>query len=136
MALASTSAPVASTTRNDNNYLFPLILVTSLFFLWGLAYGLLDVLNKHFQDAMNVTKTRSTLLQAAYFGAYFLIALPAGIFMNKYGYKKGIILGLLLYATGAFLFFPSAQMASFDFFLLALFILASGLTCLETAANP
>lgn len=135
MALTSTAAPVAA-PRSDKRYLFPLILVTSLFFLWGLAYGLLDVLNKHFQDAMNVTKARSTLLQAAYFGAYFLIALPAGIFMNKYGYKKGIILGLLLYATGAFLFFPSAQMASFDFFLLALFILASGLTCLETAANP
>jgi FHS family L-fucose permease-like MFS transporter len=116
MALTSTSAPVATTSRNDKNYLFPLILVTSLFFLWGLAYGLLDVLNKHFQDAMNVTKARSTLLQAAYFGAYFLIALPAGLFMNKYGYKKGIILGLLLYATGAFLFFPSAQIASFDFF--------------------
>ena len=136
MALTSTAAPVAAAPRSDKSYLFPLILVTSLFFLWGLAYGLLDVLNKHFQDAMNVTKARSTLLQAAYFGAYFLIALPAGIFMNKYGYKKGIILGLLLYATGAFLFFPSAQMASFDFFLLALFILASGLTCLETAANP
>src|SRR5574338_1164708 len=98
-------------------YLLAVILVTSLFFLWGLAYGLLDVLNKHFQETLNVTKARSTLLQAAYFGAYFLIALPAGIFMNKYGYKKGIILGLLLYATGAFLFFPSAQMASFDFFL-------------------
>lgn len=136
MALTSTAAPVAAAPRSDKSYLFPLILVTSLFFLWGLAYGLLDVLNKHFQDAMNVTKARSTLLQAAYFGAYFLVALPAGIFMNKYGYKKGIILGLLLYATGAFLFFPSAQMASFDFFLLALFILASGLTCLETAANP
>ena len=136
MALTSTAAPVAATSGKDSNFLFPLILVTSLFFLWGLAYGLLDVLNKHFQDAMNVTKARSTLLQAAYFGAYFLIALPAGIFMNKYGYKKGIILGLLLYATGAFLFFPSAQMASFDFFLFALFILASGLTCLETAANP
>jgi FHS family L-fucose permease-like MFS transporter len=136
MALTPSSASATVTTKNEKSYLFPLILVTSLFFLWGLAYGLLDVLNKHFQDAMNVTKARSTLLQAAYFGAYFLIALPAGLFMNKYGYKKGIILGLLLYATGAFLFFPSAQMASFDFFLLALFILASGLTCLETAANP
>ncbi len=119
-----------------NKYLFPLILVTSLFFLWGFAYGLLDVLNKHFQEALNITKTRSTLLQAAYFGAYFLIALPAGLFMNKYGYKKGIILGLILYATGAFLFYPAAQQSSFNFFLGALFILASGLACLETAANP
>ena len=119
-----------------NKFLFPLILVTSLFFLWGLAYGLLDVLNKHFQESLNITKTRSTLLQAAYFGAYFLIAFPAAMFMNKYGYKKGIIAGLLLYAIGAFLFYPAAQQSSFNFFLLSLFILASGLACLETAANP
>lgn len=119
-----------------NKYLFPLIMITSLFFMWGFAYGLLDVLNKHFQEALNITKTRSTLLQAAYFGAYFLIALPAGLFMNKYGYKKGVILGLLLYATGAFLFYPAAENSSFNAFLAALFILASGLACLETAANP
>jgi MFS transporter, FHS family, L-fucose permease len=118
------------------DYTFPLILVTSLFLLWGMAYGLLDVLNKHFQEALNITTARSTLLQAAYFGAYFLIALPAGFFMNKFGYKKGIILGLLLYALGAFLFYPAAQQSSFNFFLIALFILASGLACLETAANP
>ena len=114
----------------------PIILVTSLFFLWGLAYGLLDVLNKHFQETLNITKQRSTLLQAAYFGAYFLMALPAGLFMNKAGYRKGIILGLLLYATGALLFYPSAENANFSFFLLAVFVLASGLTFLETAANP
>jgi len=89
MALATTDAKI-SVDQTKGNYLFPLILVTSLFFLWGLAYGLLDVLNKHFQELLNITKTRSTLLQAAYFGAYFLIALPAGLFMNKYGYKKGI----------------------------------------------
>lgn len=138
MALAKTghvtSIPAPGAT--PRSYVFPLVLVTSLFFLWGLAYGLLDVLNKHFQDALNITKSRSTLLQAAYFGAYFLVALPAGIFMNRFGYKGGIILGLLLYAAGAFLFFPSAQMQSFNFFLLSLFILASGLTFLETAANP
>jgi FHS family L-fucose permease-like MFS transporter len=121
---------------SKNKFLFPLILVTSLFFLWGFAYGLLDVLNKHFQETLNITKSRSTLLQAAYFGAYFLIALPAGLFMNRYGYKKGIIIGLLFYAAGAFLFYPAAEQASFNFFLLALFILASGLACLETAANP
>ncbi len=133
----STNATNANgSTSIDNKWLFPFILVTSLFFLWGLAYGLLDVLNKHFQESLNITKTRSTLLQAAYFGAYFLVALPAGLFMNKYGYKKGIIVGLLLYAIGAFLFYPSAQLQSFEFFLLALFVLASGLTCLETAANP
>ena len=117
-------------------YLLPIILVTSLFFLWGFAYGLLDVLNKHFQETLDITKKRSTLLQAAYFGAYFIIALPAGLFMQRVGYKKGIITGLLLYASGALLFYPAAQNASFTFFLLALFILASGLTFLETAANP
>ena len=122
--------------NNNRNYTLPIILVTSLFFLWGLAYGLLDVLNKHFQETLNITKQRSTLLQAAYFGAYFLIALPAGVFMQKAGYRKGIITGLLLYATGAILFYPSAQNESFPFFLLALFVLASGLTFLETAANP
>jgi MFS transporter, FHS family, L-fucose permease len=122
--------------NKNRDYTLPIILVTSLFFLWGLAYGLLDVLNKHFQEALNITKQRSTLLQAAYFGAYFLIALPAGLFMQKVGYKKGIITGLLLYAAGAILFYPAAQNASFTFFLLALFILACGLTFLETAANP
>lgn len=119
-----------------NPYLFALVLVTSLFFLWGLAYGLLDVLNKHFQESLQITKTRSTLLQAAYFGAYFLVAFPAALFMNKYGYKKGIILGLLLYALGAFLFYPAARASDFNFFLGSLFVLASGLACLETAANP
>ena len=134
----ATIAPIGSvsTASQTKNYLVPLILVTSLFFLWGLAYGLLDVLNKHFQETLNVDKARSTLLQMAYFGAYFVIAIPAGIFMNRFGYKKGIIFGLLLYTTGALLFFPSAQIASFNFFLLSLFILASGLTFLETAANP
>jgi FHS family L-fucose permease-like MFS transporter len=83
-----------------NKYLLPFIMITSLFFLWGFAYGLLDVLNKHFQETLNITKSRSTLLQAAYFGAYFIVALPAGLFMNKFGYKKGIIMGLLLYALG------------------------------------
>ena len=122
--------------KNSKNYTLPIILVTSLFFLWGLAYGLLDVLNKHFQETLNITKQRSTLIQAAYFGAYFLIALPAGVFMQKVGYRKGIITGLLLYAIGAILFYPSAQNESFSFFLLALFLLASGLTFLETAANP
>ncbi|MFL5738775.1 MAG: L-fucose:H+ symporter permease [Flavisolibacter sp.] len=122
--------------NQNRNYTLPIILVTSLFFLWGLAYGLLDVLNKHFQVTLNITKQRSTLLQAAYFGAYFLLALPAGLFMQRAGYRKGIITGLFLAATGAFLFYPAAQNASFPFFLLAAFVMASGLTFLETAANP
>lgn len=125
-----------SVQTENRKYLVPLILVTSLFFLWGLAYGLLDVLNKHFQETLNITKQRSTYLQLAYFGAYFVMALPAGFLMQRIGYKKGIITGLFLYAIGAILFFPSAQLSSFPFFLLALFILACGLAFLETAANP
>ena len=136
MAIVNPGAAKISAAKSVKSYTLPLMLVTSLFFLWGMAYGLLDVLNKHFQEALNITTARSTLLQAAYFGAYFLVALPAGMFMNKFGYKKGIILGLLLYAAGAFMFFPAAEQASFNFFLLALFVLASGLACLETAANP
>lgn len=137
MALAGgSSVTIQSDQSKQGSYLIPLILVTSLFFLWGLAYGFLDVLNKHFQETLSVSKSRSTLLQAAYFGAYFLVALPAGLFMNRFGYKRGIILGLILYALGAFLFYPAAELMSFEFFLLAIFVIASGLTCLETAANP
>jgi MFS transporter, FHS family, L-fucose permease len=136
MPIISTTNQAISEDSGKKNYLLPLILVTSLFFLWGLAYGLLDVLNKHFQETLKVDKARSTLLQMAYFGAYFLMALPAGLLMSKVGYKKGIIYGLLLYAIGAFLFFPSAEFANFNLFLTSLFILASGLTFLETAANP
>ena len=120
---------------SKNKYLFAFALVTSLFFIWGFTYGLLDVLNKHFQETLQVTKTRSTLLQAAYFGAYFLMGL-IGDFVNKFDYKKGIIFGLLLFAIGAFLFYPAAESFNFNFFLLALFILAAGCGCLETTANP
>jgi FHS family L-fucose permease-like MFS transporter len=122
--------------KSKNPYLLPFILVTSLFFLWGLTYGLLDVLNKHFQVTLNITRQRSTLLQLAYFGAYFLVAIPAGMFMKQAGYKKGILLGLILFAVGALMFYPSAESLSFPFFLISLFILASGITFLETAANP
>ncbi|NWB61036.1 MULTISPECIES: sugar MFS transporter [unclassified Pseudomonas] len=123
-------------TRAVPTYRWALMLVTSLFFLWGLSYGLLDVLNKHFQEVLHVSKAQSGLLQSAYFGAYFLIALPAGLLMDRHGYKAGILLGLCLYATGALLFMPAAAAASFPFFLFALFVIACGLGCLETAANP
>ncbi len=135
MAISGTNVNLTSANAK-RTYLFPFILVTSLFFLWGFAYGLLDVLNKHFQLALNITKARSTLLQAAYFGGYFIMAIPAGTIMKKYGYRYGVIIGLLLYAIGAFLFYPAANIKSFDFFLFALFVIACGLTCLETAANP
>ncbi len=111
------------------------ILVTTLFFMWGLSYGLIDVLNKHFQVTLNVSKAQSGLIQAAYFGAYFVVAIPAGLFMEWKGYKAGILCGLSLYAIGALLFVPAAGVASFAFFLFALFVIALGLGCLETAAN-
>lgn len=120
----------------DPKYKMAFILVTTLFLMWGLSYGLVDVLNKHFQETLNVSKAQSGLIQAAYFGAYFVIALPAGIFMEKKGYKSGIILGLALYAIGALLFVPATSSNSYYFFLFALFVLALGLGCLETAANP
>ena len=117
-------------------FLIPFILVTSLFFLWGFAHSLLDVLNKHFQDILGITKARSGWVQASLYGGYAVMAIPAGLIMNRFGYKRGIIFGLLLYATGAFLFMPAAQIQTFEFTLLCLFVIACGLTCLETAANP
>jgi MFS transporter, FHS family, L-fucose permease len=121
---------------NGTNYLVPFILVTSLFFLWGFAHSLLDVLNKHFQEILGITKSRSGLVQAALYGGYAVMAIPAGFIMNRFGYKRGIILGLLLYATGAFLFYPATYVQTFEFTLFCLFVIACGLTLLETAANP
>jgi FHS family L-fucose permease-like MFS transporter len=117
-------------------FLIPFILVTSLFFLWGFAHSLLDVLNKHFQEILGITKAKSGWVQASLYGGYFVMAIPAGLIMTRFGYKKGIIFGLLLYAAGAFLFMPAAHIQTFEFTLLCLFIIACGLTCLETAANP
>jgi FHS family L-fucose permease-like MFS transporter len=117
-------------------FLVPFILVTSLFFLWGFAHSLLDVLNKHFQEILGITKAKSGWVQAALYGGYFVMAIPAGLIMTRFGYKKGIIFGLLLYAVGAFMFMPAASIQTFEFTLLCLFIIACGLTCLETAANP
>jgi MFS transporter, FHS family, L-fucose permease len=117
-------------------FLIPFILVTSLFFLWGFAHSLLDVLNKHFQEILGITKARSGWVQASLYGGYAVMAIPAGLIMSHFGYKKGIIFGLLLYAAGAFLFMPAAHIQTFEFTLICLFIIACGLTCLETAANP
>ncbi|MDJ1163430.1 L-fucose:H+ symporter permease [Burkholderia gladioli pv. gladioli] len=124
------------TAQRSRDWRTAFILVTSLFFMWGLSYGLLDVLNKHFQDVLHVSKAQSGLLQGAYFGAYFVMAIPAALLMERFGYKRGILLGLTLYAIGALLFIPASGVASFPFFLFALFVIASGLGCLETAANP
>ena len=118
------------------SYLLPFVLITSLFLLWGFAHGLLDVLNKHFQGVFTMTKAESGLVQFSTYIAYFLMALPAGAFMRRYGYRRGIILGLSLFAAGAFGFIPAAFLQASTPFLIALFVIACGLCILETAANP
>ena len=122
--------------KNKPSYVIPFVLITSLFFLWGFAISMLDVLNKHFQEVLNITKAKSGFIQLAVYGAYFLVALPAGYFIKKYGYKRGIILGLFLYSIGCFMFYPATRIQTFEFFVFALFIIGSGLAILETVANP
>lgn len=123
-------------TRDGRSFLVPFILITSLFFLWGVAHSILDVLNKHFQDMMEITRTRSALIQAVVYGGYFVMALPAGRIIRRFGYRTGVLTGLVLYGIGALLFIPGGRIQSFEFFLLALFVIGCGLTCLETASNP
>lgn len=120
----------------ERKYLLILMFIASLFMLWGVALTLGDVLNKHFQNVLHVSKSRSALVQFSMFGAYAVMGIPAGLFMKKFGYKNGIFLGLFLYAAGAFLFIPAANTASFNFFRIALFVLACGLATLETVAHP
>lgn len=141
MALpTSTALPETETEASrgftGKKYLVPFILVTSLFFLWGLANILNSALISHFQPLFNISRSMALLVETAFYFGYFLIAVPAGLFMEKQGYKRGIILGLLLYAAGAFLFIPAAETLTFGFFLCALFVIAGGLAFLETAANP
>ncbi len=111
-------------------------LITSLFFLWGFAHNLDPILIPHLKRSFTLTTTQATLVDSAVFVAYFLMALPAGLLMKKGGYKVGIITGLVFFAIGCFLFVPAANTQSYDFFLVALFVIACGLTILETAANP
>lgn len=120
----------------DRTYLLPFILIISLFFLWGFAHAILDVLNKHFQEMLDITKAHSAMVQAMMYMGYFTMAIPAGLFITRFGYRKGVVLGLLLYGTGSFLFIPGQWLASFNAFLIALYVIGCGLTFLETAANP
>lgn len=117
-------------------YLLPFILITSLFFMWGFARAILDVLNKHFQEQLSISITQSTLIQATTYLGYFLMALPAGVVITRYGYRRGVVLGLLLFGIGSLLFIPGQSMMSFAVFLGALFVIGCGLAVLETAANP
>ena len=117
-------------------YMLAFALVTSLFFMWAIANNFNDILIKQFQKALDLTRMQSGLVQTAFYFGYFTIALPAGWVMTKIGYKNGILIGLALYALGAMLFYPAAEVRQFGFFLLALYVIAAGLAFLETAANP
>lgn len=116
--------------------LWPFILITSLFMLWGLANNMTDTLLAAFKRIMSMTDFQTSWIQLAFYGAYFCLALPAALYIRKYTYKSGILLGLGLFAFGALLFYPASLVMSYGFFLAALYILAGGLSILETAANP
>ncbi|MGF7081926.1 L-fucose:H+ symporter permease [Mucilaginibacter sp. UYCu711] len=120
----------------EKKFIVTLIFVTSLFLMWGVLHAMSDVLNKHFQNVLNLSISQSGLIQFSVFGAYFIMSYPAGYFMKKFGYKAGVILGLLLFAGGLFLFVPAANSASFSFFRIALFIVGCGMATLETVAHP
>lgn len=134
-APAAVPAPPA-VPFTERRYVPALLFVASLFMLWAIAITMGDVLNKHFQNVLHVSKAQSGLVQLSIFGAYAVMGIPAGLFMKRYGYKNGVLLGLGLYALGAFLFVPAANAASFGFFRGALFVLACGLATLEAVAHP
>ncbi len=123
-------------TADGKNLFVTFALVTTLFLLWGFCNGMIDILNKHFQDSLHINKEQSGLVQSANYLAYFLMAIPAGLIARKFGYKGGILVGLSLIAAGAFWFIPAVKIDAYWAFLLGLFVIAAGMTCLETIANP
>lgn len=123
-------------TLTNQQYFVPFVLITSLFFLWGFARAILDLLNKHFQNALDISITQSSLIQVTTYLGYFITAIPAGWFINRHGYRLGVVMGLLLFGFGALLFIPLSALHSFYTFLIALFIIGCGLVFLETSANP
>lgn len=118
------------------NVIVPFVLITSLFALWGFANDITNPMVAAFGAVMEISTAKSALVQLAFYGGYATMAIPAALFVRKYSYKKGILFGLGLYATGALLFYPAAQFEEFGFFLLSLYILTFGLAFLETTANP
>src|ERR1044072_5620983 len=138
MAVSIPSSTVKGGGGSGTHHLFPagqlvpFILVTFLFFLWGIPNNLNDVLIRQFMKSFEITRFKAGLVQSAFYTGYFLISLPAGILMRRFGYKAGLVTGLLLYTTGTLLFWPAALAQSYALFLLALFIIASGLGFLET----
>jgi MFS transporter, FHS family, L-fucose permease len=122
--------------ENGKKYLFPFIVVACLFFLSGYTNALLDVLNKYFQEVLHISRAESGLVQFSLYSGYFLMAVPAGLFIHKYGYNKSLILGLLILITGTLLFIPGAYIKSYNVFLVALFVIACGFSFFEIIANP
>ena len=120
----------------ERRYLLTFILITSLFALWGFANDITNPMVAAFQTLMELSAAKASMVQFAFYGGYATMAIPAALFIRRYSYKRGILLGLALYAVGAFLFIPAAQMQSFTFFCLSLYILTFGLAFLETTANP
>ena len=131
-----TIAPASQHSLFPVGQIFPFILVTALFFLWGIPNNLNDVLIRHFMKSFEISRFEAGLVQSAFYMGYFLLAIPAALMMKRVGYKSGFVAGLLLYAAGCFLFWPAALSGSYSFFLFALFVIASGLSFLETASNP
>ena len=121
---------------SNRQYIVPFVLITSLFFMWGFARAILDVLNKHFQNTLDISITQSALIQVTTYLGYFLMAIPSGLFINRFGYRRGVVFGLLLFGLGSLLFIPCSAMGTFYAFLAALVVIGCGLTFLETAANP
>src|ERR1700746_639165 len=141
MAVSTSLSPGSSTNRSvhhlfPSGQLVPFILVTVLFFLWGIPNNLNDVLIRQFMKSFAISRFQAGLVQSAFYMGYFLLAMPAALVMRKAGYKAGFIIGLLLFGMGAFLFWPAALVGRYAFFLCALFVIASGLSFLETASNP
>jgi FHS family L-fucose permease-like MFS transporter len=127
---------IVESGTSSKKYLVPFIFVISLFFLWGMAHNLDSSLIPHLKKACNLNNVQSMFIDTSVFMAYFLMAIPAGMILKKWGYKKSMIAGLLVFAAGAFLFVPAANQLSYSTFLIALFIIGCGLTILETTANP
>ena len=126
----------SNTSLSSKQYAVPFILITSLFFMWGFARAILDVLNKHFQNALDITITQSSLIQVTTYLGYFLMAIPAGLFINRQGYRRGVVVGLLLFGLGSLAFIPCSMAGTFYAYLIALFVIGCGLVFLETSANP
>ena len=142
MINSSGALPSSGRATKDEPRLFspgatvPFILVTALFLFWGIPSNMNDILIKQFMKAFELTRLKAGLIQSAFYMGYFLVSMPAALIMRKYSYKTGLVIGLLLYSAGAFMFWPAALAGKYVFFLLALFVIASGAAFLETGANP